>query len=115
MRIDASQNADVLRGYAAKDDGAARLGEVALVDGDGRIGATRDDVSSTRCSTRTPRATSRSASAYALCLDDEADIARINQSGIHVDFMIGSPEMTVTGLTANGERVPALVRGEWAV
>ena len=54
-------------------------------------------------------------SAYGLCLDDDADIARINQSGIHVDFMIGSPEMTVTGLTADGERVPALMRGEWAL
>jgi leucyl aminopeptidase (aminopeptidase T) len=27
--------------------------------------------------------------------------------------MIGSPEMTVTGITREGERVPVLVRGEW--
>ena len=39
MRIDADEGADVLRGYAARDEGAARLGEVALVDREGRIGA----------------------------------------------------------------------------
>ena len=36
VRIDADENAEVLRGYAARDEGAARLGEVALVDGEGR-------------------------------------------------------------------------------
>ena len=39
VRIDAEEDAEVLRGYAARDEGAARLGEVALVDGEGRIGA----------------------------------------------------------------------------
>ena len=29
--------------------------------------------------------------------------------------MIGSPEMTVTGITREGERVPVLVRGKWQV
>ena len=38
VRIDADENAEVLRGYVARDEGASRLGEVALVDGDGRIG-----------------------------------------------------------------------------
>ena len=38
VRIDADEGADVLRAYAARDEGASRLGEVALVDGDGRIG-----------------------------------------------------------------------------
>ena len=38
VRIDADEGAEVLRGYAARDEGASRLGEVALVDGDGRIG-----------------------------------------------------------------------------
>ena len=38
VRIDADEGADVLRGYAARDEGASRLGEVALVDGEGRIG-----------------------------------------------------------------------------
>ena len=113
VRIDASQNADVLRGYAAKDEGAARLGEVALVDGEGRIGATGTAFFDTLLD---ENAASHVAlgSAYSLCIEGEEDLARINQSAIHVDFMIGSPEMTVTGITRGGERVPVLVRGEWS-
>ena len=38
VSIEADQGAEVLRGLAAHDDGAARLGEVALVDRAGRIG-----------------------------------------------------------------------------
>src|SRR3954471_23029548 len=41
VRIDAEEGADLLRGYAARDEGASRLGEVALVDGEGRIGRLR--------------------------------------------------------------------------
>ena len=40
---------------------------------------------------------------------------RINQSEIHIDFMIGSPELEVTGVTADGERVPVLRDGDWQV
>lgn len=111
VRIDASQNAEVLRGYAAKDEGAARLGEVALVDGDGRIGATGTVFFDTLLD---ENAASHVAlgSAYALCVGDE-DVPRINQSAIHVDFMIGSPGTTVTGITTGGQRVPVLVRGQW--
>jgi aminopeptidase len=114
VRIDASQNADVLRGYVAKDEGASFLGEVALVDGEGRIGATGTTFFDTLLD---ENAASHVAlgSAYSLCLDGDADLARINQSEIHVDFMIGSPEMRVSGLTAAGERVPVLTGGEWAL
>ena len=38
VQIDADENADVLRSYTERDPGAARLGEVALVDREGRIG-----------------------------------------------------------------------------
>ena len=37
-RIDAEEGAEILRGRAALDEGAARLGEVALVDRESRIG-----------------------------------------------------------------------------
>ena len=43
----------------------------------------------------------------------DEDLARINQSEIHIDFMIGSPELEVTGVTAAGERVPVLRDGDW--
>ena len=38
VKIDADRGADTLRSLAEKDDGASRLGELALVDGEGRIG-----------------------------------------------------------------------------
>ena len=44
---------------------------------------------------------------------DEADHGRVNHSGTHVDFMVGSDELDVTGLTASGERVPVLRGGSW--
>ena len=71
VRIDADEGADVLRGYAARDEGASRLGEVALVDGDGRIGKLEHRRSSTRCSTRTPRRTSRWARATRFTAGEE--------------------------------------------
>ena len=60
VEIEAESGADALRARCAKDEGASRLGEVALVDREGRIGKTGITSSSTRCSTRTRRATSRS-------------------------------------------------------
>ncbi len=113
-RIDADENAEVLRGYAEKDEGAARLGEVALVDGDGRIGKLGTVFFDTLLD---ENAASHIAlgSAYAMCLDGDADLGRINQSQIHVDFMIGSDDVSVTGLDASGGRAPVLVRGAWQV
>jgi aminopeptidase len=110
-RIDADENADVLRGYAATDEGAARLGEVALVDGDGRIGALQTTFFDTLLD---ENAASHIAigRAYAFTAGEE-DQERLNESAIHVDFMIGSPQMRVHGVTAAGEEVPVLVEGRW--
>lgn len=38
----------------------------------------------------------------------------INDSLIHVDFMIGADDLTVTGIRADGSRVPVFVNGDWA-
>ena len=46
---------------------------------------------------------------------DEEDRERCNESEIHIDFMIGSNELTVTGLTREGDRVPLLSEGRWQV
>ena len=45
----------------------------------------------------------------------EDDRGRANESQIHIDFMIGRPEMHVTGITADGDRVPVLVEGKWQI
>jgi aminopeptidase len=114
VRIDAERNAEVLRAYAARDEGACRLGELALVDGDGRIGPLGTIFYDTLLD---ENAASHIAlgSAYAFCVSDEADAERINHSAIHVDFMVGSPEVEVDGLTASGDAVPLLRGGAWQV
>ena len=113
VRIDAAEGADVLRGYAARDEGAARLGEVALVDREGRIGAL-DTVFFDTLLDENAACHIALGSAYAMTVGEE-DEGRINQSEIHVDFMIGADDVGVTGITRDGDRVPVLRGGAWQV
>ena len=111
VRIDADEGADVLRGYAGRDDGACRLGEVALVDGSGRIGAT-DTVFFDTLVDENAASHLALGEAYKFTAG-EADEGRLNHSSIHVDFMIGGDDVRVTGVTASGDELPVLERGEW--
>lgn len=112
VHVDAEQGAEVIRGMIAADEGAARLGEVALVDREGRIGPLGTVFFDTLLD---ENAASHIAlgHGYVACLDDPADHARANRSVIHTDFMIGSNEVAVTGFLANGDEVPLLRDGTW--
>ena len=114
VRIDADTGADALRAVAGKDEGAARLGELALVDGAGRIGPLGTVFFDTLID---ENAASHIAlgNGYDHPVEDAADKAKVNESRVHVDFMIGSPELEVDGLTADGEAVPVLRNGAWQV
>ncbi len=114
VSIEADENGDVLAGYAQRDEGACRLGEVALVDGEGRIGPL-DTVFYDTLLDENAASHIALGSAYTFTVDDEADKARANTSEIHVDFMIGSPEIVVSGITRDGDRVPVLVEGRWQI
>ncbi|HZC29386.1 MAG TPA: aminopeptidase [Gaiellaceae bacterium] len=111
VRIDADEGADILRGYAARDEGASRLGEVALVDGEGRIGKLGTTFFDTLLD---ENAASHIAlgRAYDFTAGEE-DRARVNRSAIHVDFMIGGDDVAVIGVTDAGEEVPVLRGGAW--
>ena len=111
VRIDADENAEVLRGYAARDEGAARLGEVALVDGEGRIGKLGTTFFDTLLD---ENAASHIAlgRAYDFTAGEE-DRARVNRSAIHVDFMIGGDDVDVDGVEDDGTEVPVLRGGAW--
>ncbi|WP_354698791.1 Aminopeptidase T [Paraconexibacter sp. AEG42_29] len=111
VRIDADENADVVRGYAGRDAGSARLGEVALVDGDGRIGAL-DTVFFDTLLDENAASHIALGEAYSFTAGDE-DQSRLNRSIIHVDFMIGGPGVDVDGVTQAGETVPVLHGGAW--
>jgi aminopeptidase len=100
-----------MRGRAAFDEGASRLGEVALVDQEGRVGRLGTVFYDTLLDEN---------AASHIALGDGSpeglsgeDRRRRNRSSIHIDFMIGSDEVAVTGITREGERVPVLRGGSW--
>jgi aminopeptidase len=113
VQIDADTGADALRTMCASDPGAARLGEVALVDRDGRIGPL-DTIFYDTLLDENAASHIAFGRAYAFAVD-EADQERANLSDIHVDFMIGSDKVDVDGVTESGERVPVLHGGRWAL
>jgi aminopeptidase len=113
IEIDADENAEALRARLAVDDAGRRLGELALVDRQGRIGPLGTVFYDTLLD---ENASSHIAFGSGFpFLVDESDVAHVNESGTHVDFMIGSPELEVDGTTTEGERVPVLRGGDWQI
>ena len=119
VHAQASAGLDVLEKVLGTDEGARRLGEVALVPHSSPISAAACS-SSTPCSTRTPPATSPSAKPTAPAspaapppLDDELARRGANSSLIHIDWMIGSGEIDVDGILPGGTSEPVMRLGEW--
>jgi len=113
VEVDADENGAAIRTQTEADDGAARLGEIALVDRQGRIGPLGTVFYDTLLD-------ENAASHIALgtgfpFLVDESEIRRVNESATHVDFMIGSPQLEVDGVRPDGERVPVLRGGDWQI
>ena len=105
------ENVEALRSRLAVDDAALRLGELALVDVEGRIGPLGTVFYDTLLD---ENAASHIAfgSGFPFLVDDEQE-SRVNESGTHIDFMIGSPELEVDGVTADGARVAVMREGKW--
>jgi aminopeptidase len=116
----ASVNDSLLTSLLATDEGAAHLGEVALVPHSSPVsqsGVLFYDTlfdENAACHLALGRA-------YTSTLDggdamDEAAFAAAggNSSKIHVDFMIGSDKMDIDGLTADGRAESVIRSGEWA-
>jgi aminopeptidase len=104
-------DAEIMRTLVAHDDGGTRLGELALVDREGRIGPL-DTVFYDTLLDENAASHIALGSAYEYAAGDE-DRERLNKSAIHIDFMIGSAEVDVTGITRAGERVPVLRDSTW--
>jgi aminopeptidase len=111
VQIEADKGADVLRSMTAHDDGACRLGEVALVDGSGRIGPL-DTVFYDTLLDENAASHVALGQAFAFAVGEQ-DVARINTSMVHIDFMIGGADVDVTGLAADGTATPVLRGGAW--
>ena len=111
VEITAEEGQEILRGRAALDDGAARLGEVALVDGNSRIGRLGTTFLETLLD--------ENAVSHIALGDGDASLVRredrprVNESSTHIDFMIGGDDVDVTGIGRDGSRIPLLQRGTW--
>jgi len=101
------------------DEGGARLGEIALVDGTSAVGKTGVTFGETLFD---ENATCHIAygAGMAMCVPGAAELAPkeqvaagINHSRIHTDFMIGGPEINVDGITAEGQATPVIRNETW--
>jgi aminopeptidase len=115
----ATQGESVLNQMISTDEGARRLGEVALVPHSSPIAASGLLFWNTLFD---ENAASHIAlgQAYSTCLIDgdkatpeELTARGANSSLIHVDWMIGSGKMDVDGISANGTAEPLMRQGEW--
>jgi aminopeptidase len=113
VQIDADSGAETLRALAEQDEGGSRLGELALVDREGRIGPL-DTVFYDTLLDENAASHVALGSAYEAAVAPE-DFDRINRSSVHIDFMIGSADVDVDGITRDGERVPVLRQSVWQI
>ncbi|MDN4618268.1 aminopeptidase [Paenibacillus sp. PsM32] len=118
--IEAQQGQDTLERLVSMDEGSHYLGEVALVPHKSPISESNilyyntlfDENASNHLAI---------GSAYAFNLIGGKELSRdelnergLNNSLTHVDFMIGSGEMDIYGITKDGEKEPVFRQGEWA-
>jgi aminopeptidase len=113
VEVDADTAADTMRTILERDEGASRLGEVALVDDEGRIGKL-DTVFYDTLLDENAASHIALGQGFPFLVDDGA-AAATNESQIHIDFMIGSSDLRIGGITEAGDEVPVLEGGRWRV
>jgi aminopeptidase len=109
-KINAELGVEALRALVGRDDGARRLGEVALVSGDGRVASTGRTFFNTLLDENAATHLAVG-NAYSVPVDDR-EIDKINRSSIHLDFMIGSSDLTITGVSDDGD-LPIMKHHAW--
>ena len=117
----ADEGEENIKAAISLDEGAARLGEVALVPYDSPISNQKllyyntlfDENASCHLAF---------GEAYAECIrggekmsKEELKAAGLNDSITHVDFMVGTSDLTITGYTRDGREVPVFVNGNFAL
>ena len=116
----AEKGKDVLKTLLSIDEGASRLGEVALVPHDSPISNTnilfKDTLFDENASCHFAFG-----AAYSDTVENGEKLSAaekkkigMNESMTHVDFMVGGPELSVIGIDKNGKEVQILKNGNWA-
>ncbi|MEC0091077.1 aminopeptidase [Paenibacillus macquariensis] len=121
ISVSAEQGQETLEHLVAMDEGSHYLGEVALVPHQSPISESNilyyntlfDENASNHLAI---------GSAYAFCLEGGKDMTQeellergLNTSITHVDFMIGSAQMDINGITEDGQEEPLFRNGNWAI
>jgi aminopeptidase len=111
VHVEAETGADIVRGHLASIENADRLGELALVTKESRVGQTGTLFYSTLFD---ENATCHIAYGFGIpnAFEGEPD-ERMNDSRIHVDFMVGGPELEVDAILADGTEVPLIRNETW--
>ena len=112
VSIEADEGAATLESRVDVENGR-RLGEVALVDRDGRIGPLGTVFYDTLLDENAASHVALGAG-FPWAVGEE-DAARVNESPTHVDFMVGGDGVDVTGRTRDGDEVPVLRDGAWQI
>jgi aminopeptidase len=114
VRLHAStdEQRDALLAQLEVDEGGRRLGEVALVDSGSRIGQ-RGRLYSNTLLDENQACHVALGMGFTGCRAGGEGSPDLNSSRLHVDVVIGSPEVEVIGTTAAGETVPLIVDGDW--
>lgn len=116
----AEKGEELLKKMVSMDEGAGMLGECALIPYDSPINQSGilfyntlfDENAS--CHFAMGHGFNECLKGYEKLTDEECKARGINDSMIHVDFMIGSRDMSIVGIKENGERVQIFKNGTWA-
>jgi aminopeptidase len=111
VRVEAESGAELVRSHFANIENADRLGELALVTRDSRVGQSGTLFYNTLFD---ENATCHIAYGAGLPFLADRDPGKgLNTANIHVDFMLGGPELAVDALLEDGTAVPLIRDEEW--
>lgn len=116
----ASQGETVLKKMLAADEGASYIGECALVPYDSPISRSKTLFYNTlfdenaACHLALGRGFDNCVRDFEKYSEKELKALGVNDSAIHVDFMIGTDDLDIIGITDTGARVQIFKDGDWA-
>lgn len=119
-KVTAEKGEEVINKLVQQDEGASRLGEIALVPDESPISQSGLTFFNTLFDENASNHLALG-SAYAFSLEggtemtrEELNEAGLNESNTHVDFMIGTDKMDIDGIKEDGSIVPVFRKGTWA-